>query len=78
MIWNVKVFAPNITNFVIIELLEMQFIGAIFIKKGGKQACDVKNLQIDIICGLGKSFVHWNIDLLSMLSQDFHLKRNML
>jgi hypothetical protein len=54
----VKVFAPNITNFVIIELLEMQFIGAIFIKKGGKQACDVKNLQIDIICGLGKSFVH--------------------
>jgi hypothetical protein len=53
-----KVFAPNITNFVIIELLEMQFIGAFFYKKGCEQVCDVKNLQIDIICGLGKSFVH--------------------
>jgi hypothetical protein len=30
-----KVLAPNITNFVIIELLEMQFIGAIFIKRRG-------------------------------------------
>jgi hypothetical protein len=47
-----KVFAPNITNLVIIELLEMQFIGAFFIKKDVSKCVMLKTCKVI-------SFVAW-------------------
>jgi hypothetical protein len=47
-----KVFAPNTTNFVIIELLEMQFVGAIFIKKEVNKCVMLKTYKLI-------SFVVW-------------------
>jgi hypothetical protein len=47
-----KVFVPNITNFVIIELSEMQFIGEIFTKKEVSKCVMLKTCKLI-------SFVVW-------------------